>query len=289
MGFDREEILKSVIENLASGADLRFGAESNRVEQDHISRGMTRYTGTIQLVAQAFRDEVENRVFKIAPEIERVLEGAQIKDFGEVEKFALDHFARLKANLADIAEQRLRGLSMRLGFSDTPLNFDELIQGLDARTTPEIKLIIARLRDSQPVRLSLQPGEVFAANRALRSMFNSAKSQLDILDNFFGPEVLDMLEVTAPNVQIRLLSRSCDRSTRQAYLAFKQQYPRIEFRTAPGAGFHDRYVIVDSQQSITIGHSIKDLGTKMSEITELPAGARINDFNQHWASATPVV
>jgi hypothetical protein len=97
-----------------------------------------------------------------------------------------------------------------------------------------------------------------------------------------------MLEVTGPCVQIQLLSEKCSAPTRLAYLAFRQQFGRIEFRISPGAKFHDRYIIVDSGVSITIGHSIKDLGTKMSEINQLPAGTRVADFNSHWSKATGV-
>jgi hypothetical protein len=178
MPFSREEILKSAIENLALGAEDRFSAESSRIQQEANSRGQTRSSGTVELIAQACRAEIEHRVLRLPAEVERVLNGAQINDFDEVERFVLVQFNPLKEALMESAQQALRVLAVR-GFGNAR-SFDSL-SSLEKRISPEIHLVLAKLRDSQAIRLSLQPGEVFAGNRALRQIFTGAKSQLDIL------------------------------------------------------------------------------------------------------------
>jgi hypothetical protein len=126
-------------------------------------------------------------------------------------------------------------------------------------------------------------------NRAARRIFTAANASLDIIEMYLGPTVFDMLEVTAASVQIRLLTEEqyLNNSTRLAFKTFKRQYPRIELRIAPPKTLNDRYIIIDNIVAVHAGHSIKDWGTKMTDINRLPnVEPIINEFERRWATST---
>ncbi len=135
--------------------------------------------------------------------------------------------------------------------------------------------------------LSLRAGEVFAGNRAARRLFTAAKNSIDIIDTWLGPEVFDMLEVTSATVHRRLLTDKINSATRNAFLAFKKQYGKIELRIVPPL-IHDRYIILDQIVAIHLGHSIKDLGTKKAEIHPMDVTAQIRDFEEFWKKLSPM-
>ena len=154
----------------------------------------------------------------------------------------------------------------------------------------EIELFCAKLHNSQEPRLFLKKGEVFVGNRAARAIFTKAKQSLDIIDTYFGPQVFDMLEVSDGSVRIRLISDKQPPPTVQAFHAFNQQFNnRVEFKICAAKDLHDRYVIIDKQQAFHFGHSLKDLGTKDSEIASVPPAEIAQRFEELWLKATPVV
>jgi hypothetical protein len=165
----------------------------------------------------------------------------------------------------------------------------EHVDKLKSRLFAEIDLVCTKLRDAQQPRVLFKKGEVFAGNRAARALFTKARQSLDIIDTYFGPQTFDMLEVTDDSVNIRLISDKQPASMVQAFRAFNQQYNnRVEFRVCAAKDLHDRYVIIDKQQAFHVGHSIKDLGRKDSEIASVPPAEIVNRFEQLWSTATPV-
>ena len=72
-----------------------------------------------------------------------------------------------------------------------------------------------------------------------------------------------MLEVTKHSVKIRLISGKAKNPTKQAYNLFNQQFgQKVEFRVCDPKEIHDRFIIVDGQETLHVGGSIKDLGQK---------------------------
>ena len=49
--------------------------------------------------------------------------------------------------------------------------------------------------------------------------------------------------------------------------AFRSEYPRTELRILTEDKLHDRYILWDGSHGVTLGHSIKDLGDKDTQVT----------------------
>jgi hypothetical protein len=243
--------------------------------------------GVFSGIIQACGDEIENRGFKIISEMRRVLDGSKIDDFGELGEVLRSLYMGQIDALAKFADVELGVYKGQYREHPRP-NVTDRVAEIKGIHLPEIDLLCAQLKDSQATRFSFNPGEVFAGNRVARQIFESAKQSIDIIDPYLGPEVLDMLEVTAPSVQIRLLTDKLANPTLGAYRAFSTQFGRVELRRVAPQQLHDRYIIVDNQTAIHLGHSVKDLGKRMSEIQSIPPGPVIQSFYSFWASATPV-
>ena len=177
----------------------------------------------------------------------------------------------------------------------TPLHIrspDDRVEGIGRKLTElmysELADIHAEERHQQDLlSLSLQAGEVFAGNRAARKLFTSANKSLDMIDTYIGPEVFDMLEVTASTVQIRILTDKVNAPTLQAFNRFRTQFGRVELRVTPTKTIHDRYLIVDDLVAVHLGHSIKDLGSKMAEIKPISVAPTIQAFGKLWNRSQP--
>jgi hypothetical protein len=204
----------------------------------------------------------------------------------------METLSRLEA-MRDAASLELQrsiepiGSSIDLQSPPSPAVFAEQLNQLKPKLFAQIDLICARLEATQTQRLFLKKGEVFAANRALREIFESAKGSIDIIDAYPGPKVFDLLEVSGGSVQVRLISDKVDNPTKQSYQDFAQQFGRIQFRLCDLKDIHARYIIVDSKTVWHIGHSLKDLGKSDSSIDPGPPEV-IARFEELWSTAKPV-
>ena len=249
-----------------------------------------------QLVFQALRDALTGRAEEILSIVRKVFDGIYIEDF---EKLSSGLKAELLSRLEifrDLASLELQRSTQQIRsnidaqFLPSPTAIHEHLNQLQPKLFAEIDLICTKLHDAQHPRVLFKKGEVFAGNRAARALFTKAKQSLDVIDTYFGPQIFDMLEVSDSSIQIRLISDKQPAPVVQAFHAFNQQFNnRVEFRICAAKDLHDRYVIIDKQQAFHIGHSIKDLGTKDSEIASVPPAEIMKRFEQLWATATPVI
>jgi hypothetical protein len=66
---------------------------------------------------------------------------------------------------------------------------------------------------------------------------------------------------------------------------FNAEYGHLELRLQQ-AGMHDRFVIIDSLSAYSVGHSLKDLGSKDSVIAEFADPGTLSKlFEDRWAVA----
>ena len=76
---------------------------------------------------------------------------------------------------------------------------------------------------------------------------------------------------------------------KSTYLAFHKQRPQTEMRTTVG-DIHDRFIIWDGTQGFHLGHSIKDLGTKDTQLNLIAAPHQhLTLFEQRWKQAAEII
>lgn len=151
--------------------------------------------------------------------------------------------------------------------------------------------------ESQPIiristidrdQLLIHAGETFRANRVIREILRQVHSDLCIIDAYLGPEIFDQIEDVNPKITAKIItSDRAPNAALSAYKAFKNQYPTIELRITEENKIHDRYILWDGLKGVHIGHSIKDLGKKDTQLNFISdARPQYAMFKDRWAGAS---
>jgi hypothetical protein len=63
-----------------------------------------------------------------------------------------------------------------------------------------------------------------------------------------------------------LSSDGASKALTVSFKAFHNQYPSVELRITDEKKIHDRYILLDGSRALHVGHSLKDLGHKDTQI-----------------------
>lgn len=147
-------------------------------------------------------------------------------------------------------------------------------------------ITVSNLTRSQ---IQLRAGERFWANRIVREILALARSDLRIIDAYVGPELFDLIEDGGTDREVRIVtSGQVPAAATTAYAAYRLQYKMCDMRIAVGE-IHDRYVLCDLTRAYHVGHSLKDLGKKDTQINLVDDPATVVAlFEARWSTAKPV-
>ena len=114
-------------------------------------------------------------------------------------------------------------------------------------------------------------GEFYDSYTLIQQIFESASSQIIIIDNYIDRSILDRLVVKKDNVKVLIYTnnRTC-KLLNEDISKFNSQYGGLTIKFTKNV--HDRYIIIDYDRLYHIGHSLKDLGKKIFSISELESG-----------------
>jgi len=189
--------------------------------------------------------------------------------------------------IASLVDKKVLSLSpdeRKVKFTDYGV---ELYTAMDRDQKEWEKQPIIKVSNIDRDQLLIQAGETFRANRVLREILGQVQTELCIIDAYLGPEIFDLIEDVNPNIRARIITS--DRVTRtalSAYRAFKTQYPTIELRITAEDKIHDRYILWDENRGVHIGHSIKDLGKKDTQLNLIKdSRPQYKMFEDRWTGA----
>lgn len=105
-------------------------------------------------------------------------------------------------------------------------------------------------------------GKIYDAYSIMLDIFNEAKEEIIVVDNYVNKELLDVLRNINKNIII--LSKNIDNKLKVKY---ERQYTNSVF--IENNPFHDRYIILDRKEVYVSGMSLKDLGKKYTYINKV--------------------
>lgn len=114
-------------------------------------------------------------------------------------------------------------------------------------------------------------GQFYDAYSFLLEIFDKAKDELIIIDNYAGKELLDILKDIDKNIVI--VSNNSDKVLKKKY---SSQYKNVSFMD--NNSFHDRFIIIDRKILYTCGASFKDLGKKCFSINQIENNKYLEDI-----------
>lgn len=132
-------------------------------------------------------------------------------------------------------------------------------------------------------------GTQYEAFKKVAVILRSATQEILIADNYMNEEVLDMLLAVPTQPIIKLLTFKPAADFKVAVKRFQGQYQRTVEAKTHKAEIHDRAIVVDSTHFYALGHSIKDMGEKLSFLNKVEDATNINklrtELEEIWASA----
>ena len=117
-----------------------------------------------------------------------------------------------------------------------------------------------------PVEQVFYGGEFFAARVVLEKLIKTAKKRVIIIDRYIDATTFDMLDVRQKGVTATIYSDKDYHSLRDAHNATTGVEPIDTIVWSNPS--HDRWLIID-EQVYHCGHSLKDMGQKLSAISLL--------------------
>ncbi len=128
-----------------------------------------------------------------------------------------------------------------------------------------------KMQEKEKINTIFFEGQIFDAYVLLLDIFDTAKEEIIIIDNYAGKELLKILK--GIDKKIIIISKNIDNILVKKY---KNQYSNIEFKNIDT--FHDRFIIIDRKKLYSCGASFKDLGKKCFAVNEMEANEVINNL-----------
>ena len=113
-------------------------------------------------------------------------------------------------------------------------------------------------------------GEFYDAYTLIQSIFEKADDEIIIMDNYIDRFIIDRLVVKKNKVIVHIYTSNKSKLLLNDIKVFNKQYGNIIIECTNKV--HDRYIIIDKKRLFLLGHSIKDIGSKVSTIVELDNG-----------------
>ena len=128
-----------------------------------------------------------------------------------------------------------------------------------------------KIQKQEKINTIFFEGQIFDAYALLLDIFEIAKEEIIIIDNYAGKELLKVLKNL--DKKIIIISKNIDDTLVKKY---KSEYSNIEFKNIEI--FHDRFIIIDRKKLYSCGASFKDLGKKCFAINEMESEELISNL-----------
>lgn len=128
-----------------------------------------------------------------------------------------------------------------------------------------------KMQEKEKINTIFFEGQIFDAYTLLLDLFDSAKEEIIIVDNYASKELLKVLKNI--DKKIIIVSKNIDDILVRKY---NDEYSNIEFKSLDI--FHDRFLIIDRKKLYSCGASFKDLGKKCFAINEIESKKLIDNL-----------
>ncbi len=160
-------------------------------------------------------------------------------------------------------------VKLRRYFSNSLMNSEILIN--HENRILKLENTFNKMQEKDKVSTIFFEGQIFDAYVLLLDIFDNAKEEIIIIDNYAGKELLKILKNV--DKKIIIVSKNIDDVLVKKY---KSEYFNIEFKNIDI--FHDRFIIVDRKILYSCGASFKDLGKKCFAVNEMESKELIKNL-----------
>ena len=123
----------------------------------------------------------------------------------------------------------------------------------------------SKLEEKEKINHIFYEGQIYDAYSLLIDIFNEAKKEIIIIDNYADKSILDM--ITNLNVKVIIVTKKFNLLKDIDIKKYNKQYHNLKVMYSDK--FHDRFIILDKKVLYHSGASYKDLGNKCFAITKI--------------------
>lgn len=164
-----------------------------------------------------------------------------------------------------LKEYMLRGYAVNQQLIHLEEQVDRRFRAIESELHEQKEKIDFFVRTNQvPVEQVFFGGEFFAARLLLEKLVKTARNRVIIIDAYVDAAIFEILDVRAKNVEATIYCGKDLKSLRDAHNATAGVEPIDTFVWNNPS--HDRWLIIDNQL-YHCGHSLKDMGKKLSAIS----------------------
>jgi hypothetical protein len=169
----------------------------------------------------------------------------------------------LNTNIADeVSVKIMRAFVIMRRYITTDLSKNNNILINHENRILKLEESFEKLEEKQEINHIFFDGQIYDAYSLLIDILSKAKSEIIIIDNYAGKELLDITK----NIKVRIIivSSNINDILKKKY---EEQYRNVEFIN--NNLFHDRFIIIDKVTLYHCGSSFKDLGKKCFAINKI--------------------
>ncbi len=136
------------------------------------------------------------------------------------------------------------------------------------KNTEDIKLLQESFSKFEEKRKSSEiyfKGQIYDAYSKIYEIFNEAREELIIIDNYADNTILDI--VKRVKTKVTIITRRNNLLTIQDIQKYNRQYDNL--RVKYDNGFHDRYFVLDGEKVYHCGASVNRIGYKTFSINSI--------------------
>ena len=123
----------------------------------------------------------------------------------------------------------------------------------------------SKLEEKEKINHIFYEGQIYDAYSLLIDIFNGAKEEIIIIDNYADKSILDM--ITNLNVKVIIVTKKFNLLKDIDIKKYNRQYNNL--KVIYSDKFHDRFIILDKKVLYHSGASYKDLGNKCFGINKI--------------------
>ncbi len=123
----------------------------------------------------------------------------------------------------------------------------------------------SKLEEKEKINHIFYEGQIYDAYSLLIDIFNEAKKEIIIIDNYADKSILDM--ITNLNVKVIIVTKKFNLLKDIDIKKYNKQYHNL--KVIYSDKFHDRFIILDKKVLYHSGASYKDLGNKCFAINKI--------------------
>ena len=128
-----------------------------------------------------------------------------------------------------------------------------------------LEVSVSKLEEKEKINHIFYEGQIYNAYLLLIDIFNEAKKEIIIIDNYADKSILDM--ITNLNVKVIIVTKKFNLLKDIDIKKYNKQYHNL--KVIYSDKFHDRFIILDKKVLYHSGASYKDLGNKCFAINKI--------------------